>query len=85
VSYGCYRKGQTPGESGPSKEQKLEDLKIISQYWNLIRVYNSDNNTENILNVIKENKIPIKMMLGVWLENETNSKEKKEQNIKNVI
>jgi exo-beta-1,3-glucanase (GH17 family) len=85
VSYGCYRKGQAPGKSGPSKEQILEDLNIISQYWNLIRVYNTDIDTENILKVIEENKIPIKMMLGVWLEHETDSEEKKEQNIKNAI
>lgn len=85
VSYGCYRKGQAPGENGPSKEEILEDLKIISEHWNLIRVYGSDNDAENILEVIKENDLPIKVMLGIWLENETDKPERKAENIEQVL
>jgi exo-beta-1,3-glucanase (GH17 family) len=85
VSYGCYREGQAPGKKGPSKTEILEDLNLIKKHWNLIRVYNADDDTQRILEVIKEHNLPIKMMLGVWLENETNQPEKKKSNITNVL
>jgi exo-beta-1,3-glucanase (GH17 family) len=85
VSYGCYRKGQAPGKKGPTKEQILEDLNIVSQHWNLIRIYNSDDDTERILQLIREYKFPIRMMLGAWLDKEQTSAEAKESNIKNVL
>ncbi len=70
ISYGAYRKGQAPGQKGPSKEEILEDLQIITDHWNLIRVYNADDDTERILEVIKENDLPVRMMMGVWLARE---------------
>jgi exo-beta-1,3-glucanase (GH17 family) len=84
VSYGCYREGQAPGQNGPSKAEILEDLNIISRHWNLIRVYNADDDTQRILEVIRENALPIKMMLGIWLEKE-DSPEAKESNERNVL
>lgn len=85
VSYGCYREGQAPGVTGPSETEILEDLKIIKQYWNLIRVYGSDRDTEKILKVIAKEKLPIKVMVGVWLENEINNPERKAENIEQVL
>jgi len=85
VSYGCYREGQEPGKIGPTKAEILEDLNIISKYWNLIRIYNADDDAQRILEVIKENNLPLKMMLGVWLENETEHPERKNSNITNVM
>ncbi len=72
VSYGCYRKGQAPWGEGPTKNQIRDDLGIINRYWDMIRVYNADDTTERILQVIREENLPIKVMLGIWLENETN-------------
>lgn len=85
VSYGCYREGQAPGVKGPSKAEILEDLRIIVQHWNLIRVYNADDDTERILEVIRKHKLPIRMMLGIWLENETGKPEKRASNVENVL
>lgn len=84
VSYGCYREGQAPGFKGPSEKEILEDLQIISKYWNLIRVYNADDDTERILKVINENNLPLKVLLGVWLERE-DTPEKKKANIDNSL
>lgn len=85
VSYGCYREGQAPGVKGPSKAEILEDLNIIKEHWNLIRVYNADDDTDRILQVIRENQLPVKMMLGVWLANEKKTPGTKEENITNVL
>jgi len=85
VSYGCYRPGQAPGVKGPSKAEILEDLLIISQHWNLIRVYNADDDTQRILEVITENNLPVRMLLGIWLENESGRPEIRASNIGNVM
>ncbi|MFO7659415.1 MAG: hypothetical protein R6V77_00710, partial [Candidatus Cloacimonadaceae bacterium] len=85
VSYGCYREGQAPWAEGPSKAEILEDLNIIKKYWNLIRVYNADDDTQNILEVIQANNLPIKVMLGIWLENEENNPKARINNINNVL
>lgn len=85
VSYGCYRQGQAPGVKGPSEEQILEDLNIISRYWHLIRLYGSDDDSERILKVIKEHRLPIKVMLGVWLVNEDENQQSKKANIEQTL
>lgn len=85
ISYGPYRIGQAPGAVGPLKAEILEDLNIIKKHWNLIRVYNADDDTEQILEVIKENDLPIKVMLGVWLANEKKTPGTKEENIANTL
>lgn len=85
ISYGPYRLGQAPGGTRPSEAEILEDLNIIKEHWNLIRLYNADDDTEKILKVIKENSLPIKVMLGVWLANEQKEAETKEANISNVL
>ncbi|MBS3741777.1 MAG: glycosyl hydrolase family 17 [Candidatus Cloacimonetes bacterium] len=83
--YGFYRKGQAPGKKGPTEEELLEDLKIISKNWNLIRIYNSDDYAERILKLIKEKNLPIKLMLGVWLANETDDARTRSVNLKNTL
>ncbi len=85
VSYGFYRKGQAPGVQGPSKEEILQDLKIIGNHWNLIRVYNADEDTRKILEVIRDNNLPIKVMLGIWLDNEEERPQIKASNIANLL
>ena len=85
ISYGCYRKGQAPGIIGPSESEILQDLKIILNHWNLIRVYGSDKDSELILKVIKKNNLPLKVMLGVWLEDEKENPRRKNENIKEAL
>ena len=85
VSYGCYREGQAPGVKGPSEKEILEDLIIIKNYWNLIRVYGSDADSEKVLKVIREHNLPIRVMLGIWLENEVKQPERKHENMEQVL
>jgi exo-beta-1,3-glucanase (GH17 family) len=84
ISYGCYREGQAPHVKGPTEEEILEDLNILSPHWNLIRVYGSDDDSERVLKVIHEHKLPIRVMLGIWLENETKRPERKPLNQEQV-
>ena len=84
ISYGPFREGQAPGVKGPSEAEILEDLNILKANWNLIRVYGSDDDTERILKVISEYQLPFKVMLGVWLENETDNAERRMANLEQV-
>ena len=85
ISYGCYRAGQAPGVKGPTEAEILEDLTILQRHWNLIRVYGADSDTERILQVIRKHQLPIKVMLGIWLENEVNQPAHKAKNIRQTL
>lgn len=81
VCYSGFRTGQHPdrgdGAVNPSYEETLEDLNILMDQTNfrLIRIYDSGNNSEMVLRVIKENNIDIKVMLGIWLKAELSAHE----------
>ena len=68
ISYGAYRDGEGPGKGLTSKQNILEDLQIIATRWNLIRLYGSDPQSQNILEVIADNDLPIRVMQGIWLD-----------------
>ena len=70
VCYGPFRDGQDPG-SVLSKSQIKEDLLIMEKHWNAFRLYTTDENAGNILKVISENSIDIKVMLGIWISGRT--------------
>ena len=81
ICYSGFRSGQHPdrgdGAVNPSYEETLEDLKILSEDadFKLIRVYDSRENSELVLRVIKENNLNIKVLLGIWLEAELSNHE----------
>jgi exo-beta-1,3-glucanase (GH17 family) len=81
VCYSGFRKGQHPdrgeGAVNPSYDETLEDLKILAEEcdFNLIRVYDSGENSELVLRVINENNIDLKVLLGIWLRAELSNHE----------
>ena len=81
VCYSGFRSGQHPdrgeGAVNPTDAEVLEDLLIISKnsLFNLIRVYDSGENSQAVLRIIKENKLDIKVMLGIWLKAELSAHE----------
>ncbi|MGQ1909541.1 glycoside hydrolase family 17 protein [Marinifilum sp. RC60d5] len=81
VAYSGFRSGQHPdrgnGAVNPSDAEILEDLQIISKdsLFNMIRLYDSGENSQSVLRIIKENKLNIKVMLGVWLKAELSAHE----------
>lgn len=71
ISYSGYRMGQNPQKHiYPSQEQIKEDLEILQKNWKMIRTYGSDQHSEDVLQVIHREGIPLKVMLGIWLDGE---------------
>ena len=69
IAYSGYRKGQDPQKKlFPSKAEVLEDLKILEKNWKVIRTYGADNHLVDVLEVIKNENINLKVMLGIWLD-----------------
>ena len=73
VCYSGYRKGQTPGEIFPTYNQVKEDLLIINKTWKYIRLYSCDFHSRTVLEVIKNEKLNLKVMLGCYIEAEVNN------------
>jgi len=67
VSYGPFRDGQRPGGELPTREQVAEDLRIISKHWSMIRMYGSRGVAETACAVIKEEKLPLRILVGAWI------------------
>ena len=73
VCYQGYRKNHSIMKNVyPSKLEILEDLLILDKEFDYIRVYDTSLHTHDILEVISENKINIKVMLSMYLFVEEN-------------
>ena len=68
IAYGPQRDRHTPTSlEQPSFQELYEDLLIISQQWHFIRVYRVSQTSENILHIIRQEKLPIRVLLGLWV------------------
>jgi exo-beta-1,3-glucanase (GH17 family) len=80
VAYSGFREGQHPdrgdGAVNPSDQQVLEDLEILVRHgFRLIRMYDSGDNTRTTLELIRKHQLPIKVLLGIWLDAEVSNHE----------
>ena len=80
ISYSGFREGQHPdrgdGAVNPSNAEILEDLEILVAHdFKLIRLYDSGENSLATLELIREHDLPIKVLLGMWLEAEFSNHE----------
>lgn len=68
ICYSGYRDGQSP-PSGvfPSYEEVREDLRILARKWRYIRIYDCTPHADITLKVIRDEKLPLKVMLGMGL------------------
>ena len=81
ISYGPYRDGQGPGGAEPTKEQVAEDLKILAgDGWQMIRIYGTEPFARKTCVVIREEKLPLKVMVGAWVATEKNLPDRKQEN-----
>ncbi len=74
ICYSGYRDGQSP-ESGeiPSYEQVRQDLLILQEQWQSLRLYASDSHSETVLAVIKNEGMPFDVMLGAYITAEVDN------------
>jgi len=79
VCYSGFRRGQHPdrgaGARNPSAEQILEDLRLLAGQcgFRLVRLYDSRENSRTVLELIRREKLPLKVMLGAWLDAEVDT------------
>jgi exo-beta-1,3-glucanase (GH17 family) len=80
VAYSGFREGQHPdrgdGAVNPSADEILEDLEILAAHdLRLIRMYDSHENTRQTLELIRQHDLPIKVVVGIWLDAEFSNHE----------
>lgn len=74
ICYSGYREGQSPATGiYPSYSEILEDLKILSPHWRYLRIYDAGPHAHTLLEVIKREQLPFKVLLGMDLGAEENN------------
>ena len=81
IAYGPHRDGQSPGVSEPTEAQILEDLQIMSRHWGMVRVYASRGTAGTMCTLIRQHKIPLKIMVGAWIAPEWREQEGKREEL----
>ncbi len=79
ISYGAYRDGEEPEENLTAEHHIVEDMNIMAERWQLIRLYGADEQAENILKAIAKNNLPIRVMQGIWLDGNKSAEYNKTQ------
>lgn len=66
ICYSGYRRGQSPRDNSfPSVKEIAEDLKILADLgFEYIRMYDPNEHAKRVLQVITEQKLPLKCMVG---------------------
>jgi len=81
VCYSGFRTGQHPdrgeGAINPSAEETLEDLNLLKEHLGttLIRLYDCGENSQLVLETIRDHNLDVKVLLGVWLKAELSAHE----------
>jgi len=76
ICYSGFRHGEHPdrgsGAVNPSDKEILEDLQILRDHGNfsVIRLYDAQENSEAVLRLIQSEHLPMKVVLGAWLDAE---------------
>lgn len=74
ICYSGFREGQSP-DTGvfPSYEEIKEDLHLLHGHWKYLRLYDCDLHSEIALEVIRNEKLDFKVMLGAYVAAEVNN------------
>ena len=67
ICYGPHRDGQRPGGLEPSVAELREDVRLLSEHWQQVRIYGSAGAAEPLLSLIRETGADLKVMLGAWI------------------
>ncbi len=67
ICYSGYRAGQQPGGETPTYEQIKEDLLILKENWGYLRLYDCSEHAEIVLDVIKNEKLDLRVMISAYI------------------
>jgi exo-beta-1,3-glucanase (GH17 family) len=74
ICYSGYRNGQSPDtRTYPSQAEIREDLHLLARHWQLLRLYDCSLHAERVLQVIRDDHLPLRVMLGAHLGAEMNN------------
>lgn len=73
ICYSGFREGQMPGGIYPTYDEVKEDLLLLQPYWKYLRLYDVDQHGETVLEVIRQEKLDFRVMLGAYIEAEMNN------------
>jgi exo-beta-1,3-glucanase (GH17 family) len=73
ICYSGFRDGQQPGGEYPTYQQIKEDLFLLKNHWKHIRLYDCDAHAVTVLEVIEKEQLPLKVMLGAYINAEMNN------------
>ena len=74
ICYSGYREGQSP-DAGvfPSYAEVREDLLLLARHWGFLRLYDCTPHAELVLEAIRRERLPMKVLLGAWLAAEADN------------
>lgn len=74
ICYSGYREGQSPREGiYPTYDEVKEDLLILADNWRFLRLYDCGPHAQLVLDVITNEKLDFKIMLGADIGAEVNN------------
>jgi exo-beta-1,3-glucanase (GH17 family) len=73
ICYSGFREGQRPGAIYPTYNQIKEDLLLLQKNWKYLRLYDCDEHTDTVLEVIQKEKLDFQVMLGAYIVAEMNN------------
>ncbi len=73
ICYSGFRDGQQPGGITPSYEEVKEDLLLLQPHWKYLRLYDCDEHAFTVIQVIQQEKLDFKLMLGAYIVAEMNN------------
>ncbi|MCO5258315.1 MAG: hypothetical protein M9926_16335 [Lentimicrobium sp.] len=73
LCYSGFREGQKPGGVYPGYEEVKEDLLLLKDHWKYLRLFDCDEHTRTVLDVITREKLDFRIMLGAYIEAEMNN------------
>ena len=74
ICYSGYRENQSPIDGTfPSYEQVAEDLKILDENWQYLRIYDCTRHADLVLEVIRNESLDLQVMLGADVAAEMNN------------
>ncbi len=66
ICYSGYRENESPiTKVYPTYAEVLEDLELLSKHFDYIRMYDPYTHAQTVLKVLKDHKLPLKVMIGV--------------------